>query len=88
MTVRTATGFVASLKTDDFIALCELVRTLCGVDLAHVTAWGFTGLPPIGITRVGGLRAVDPGLGTDVVIRGNDGTAPPCAERPAHCDPD
>jgi chemotaxis protein methyltransferase CheR len=26
-------GFVASLKTDDFAALCELVRSLCGVDL-------------------------------------------------------
>ncbi len=26
-------GFTANLKTDDFVALCELVRRLCGVDL-------------------------------------------------------
>ncbi len=33
----TATGraFQASLVADDFIALCELVRTLCGVDLSQ-----------------------------------------------------
>ncbi len=28
-------GFVAGLKGDDFLVLCELVRTLCGVDLAQ-----------------------------------------------------
>jgi chemotaxis protein methyltransferase CheR len=28
-----ATGFTATLATDDFAALCELVRRLCGVDL-------------------------------------------------------
>jgi chemotaxis protein methyltransferase CheR len=27
--------FTASLKSDDFFALCELVRTLCGVDLSQ-----------------------------------------------------
>jgi chemotaxis protein methyltransferase CheR len=32
---RTATGFTAGLKTDEFAALCELVRSLCGVDLAQ-----------------------------------------------------
>jgi chemotaxis protein methyltransferase CheR len=32
---RTATGFTANLKTDDFVALCELVRSLCGVDLGQ-----------------------------------------------------
>jgi chemotaxis protein methyltransferase CheR len=32
---RTATGFTAGLKTDDFAHLCELVRSLCGVDLAQ-----------------------------------------------------
>jgi chemotaxis protein methyltransferase CheR len=26
-------GFAADIKTDDFVALCELVRRLCGVDL-------------------------------------------------------
>jgi chemotaxis protein methyltransferase CheR len=31
---RTATGFTANLKADDFAALCEFVRSLCGVDLA------------------------------------------------------
>jgi chemotaxis protein methyltransferase CheR len=31
----TTSGFTAGLKTDDFIALCELVRTLCGVDLSQ-----------------------------------------------------
>jgi chemotaxis protein methyltransferase CheR len=31
----TETGFTAGLKTDDFVALCELVRRLCGVDLAQ-----------------------------------------------------
>jgi chemotaxis protein methyltransferase CheR len=31
----TGTGFTATLKTDDFLALCELVRRLCGVDLAQ-----------------------------------------------------
>jgi chemotaxis protein methyltransferase CheR len=35
-TVRGAEpSFEASLKTDDFVALCELVRRLCGVDLAQ-----------------------------------------------------
>jgi chemotaxis protein methyltransferase CheR len=33
MKTATATGFTATLKTDDFVALCELVRRLCGVDL-------------------------------------------------------
>jgi chemotaxis protein methyltransferase CheR len=32
---RTSTGFTANLKTDDFVVLCELVRTLCGVDLGQ-----------------------------------------------------
>ena len=32
---RAATAFTAGLKTDDFAALCELVRRLCGVDLAQ-----------------------------------------------------
>ena len=32
---RAAAGFTANLKTDDFVALCELVRTLCGVDLGQ-----------------------------------------------------
>jgi chemotaxis protein methyltransferase CheR len=31
----TSSGFTAGLKSDDFIALCELVRTLCGVDLSQ-----------------------------------------------------
>ena len=30
-----ATGFVAGLEADDFAALCELVRRLCGVDLSQ-----------------------------------------------------
>jgi chemotaxis protein methyltransferase CheR len=33
--IRTATGFTAGLKVDDFVALCELVRSLCGVDLTQ-----------------------------------------------------
>src|SRR3954447_16647178 len=28
-----AAGFQADLKADDFVALCELVRSVCGVDL-------------------------------------------------------
>jgi chemotaxis protein methyltransferase CheR len=32
---RAATSFTAGLKADDFIALCELVRSLCGVDLTQ-----------------------------------------------------
>jgi chemotaxis protein methyltransferase CheR len=33
---RTSTGgFTAGLKSDDFVALCELVRTLCAVDLSQ-----------------------------------------------------
>jgi chemotaxis protein methyltransferase CheR len=32
---RTTTAFTAGLKTDDFAALCEQVRQLCGVDLAQ-----------------------------------------------------
>jgi chemotaxis protein methyltransferase CheR len=32
---RAATGFQASLQPDDFAALCELVRRLCGVDLSQ-----------------------------------------------------
>jgi chemotaxis protein methyltransferase CheR len=41
MSVRTssrlaaATGFRADLKTDDFAALCETVRSICGVDLSQ-----------------------------------------------------
>jgi chemotaxis protein methyltransferase CheR len=35
LSTRTATGFTATLKTDDFVALCELVRSLCGVDLSQ-----------------------------------------------------
>jgi chemotaxis protein methyltransferase CheR len=31
----TATGFTAGLKADDFAALCETVRSLCGVDLTQ-----------------------------------------------------
>jgi chemotaxis protein methyltransferase CheR len=30
-----AIGFTANLKADDFVALCELVRSLCGVDLTQ-----------------------------------------------------
>jgi len=30
-----ATGFTANLEADDFVALCELVRSLCGVDLTQ-----------------------------------------------------
>jgi chemotaxis protein methyltransferase CheR len=30
-----AGGFTANLKADDFVALCELVRQLCGVDLGQ-----------------------------------------------------
>jgi chemotaxis protein methyltransferase CheR len=33
MRTATAPGFTATVKTDDFVALCELVRRLCGVDL-------------------------------------------------------
>ena len=32
-TAPATSGFTATLKTDDFVALCELVRRLCGVDL-------------------------------------------------------
>jgi chemotaxis protein methyltransferase CheR len=32
---RTTTAFTANLQTDDFAALCERVRQLCGVDLAQ-----------------------------------------------------
>ena len=32
---RPAGAFTANLKADDFVALCELVRTLCGVDLGQ-----------------------------------------------------
>src|SRR4051812_29522445 len=32
---RPAGAFTAGLKTDDFVALCELVRQLCGVDLGQ-----------------------------------------------------
>ena len=35
MRTATATGFTATLKADDFIAFCEQVRRLCGVDLAQ-----------------------------------------------------
>jgi chemotaxis protein methyltransferase CheR len=30
-----SSAFTANLKTDDFVALCELVRSLCGVDLGQ-----------------------------------------------------
>jgi chemotaxis protein methyltransferase CheR len=32
---RTSGAFTANLKSDDFVALCELVRSLCGVDLGQ-----------------------------------------------------
>jgi chemotaxis protein methyltransferase CheR len=32
---RTGGAFTANLKADDFVALCELVRSLCGVDLGQ-----------------------------------------------------
>jgi chemotaxis protein methyltransferase CheR len=35
ISTRTSTGFTANLKADDFVALCELVRSLCGVDLGQ-----------------------------------------------------
>ena len=35
MTVETRTTFQATLRTDDFAALCELVRRRCGVDLSQ-----------------------------------------------------
>jgi len=35
MSTATATAFTATLEADDFVALCELVRRLCGVDLAQ-----------------------------------------------------
>ena len=58
---------------------CEIrvpVAQLTGIDLARVTTWGVAGLPPLARTWIGALRAVDPGLGTDAVIRGGDGTLP------------
>ena len=33
VTTRQAAAFTATVKADDFVALCELVRRLCGVDL-------------------------------------------------------
>jgi chemotaxis protein methyltransferase CheR len=33
LATRQTTGFTATVKADDFTALCELVRRLCGVDL-------------------------------------------------------
>ena len=33
LSTRQATEFTANVKTDDFVALCELVRRVCGVDL-------------------------------------------------------
>ena len=35
MRALAGTGFQASLQTDDFVALCELVRRLCGIDLTQ-----------------------------------------------------
>jgi chemotaxis protein methyltransferase CheR len=35
LSTGTRTGFTANLKADDFVALCEHVRSLCGVDLAQ-----------------------------------------------------
>ena len=35
LAARTATEFQAGIKADDFTALCELVRRLCGVDLTQ-----------------------------------------------------
>jgi chemotaxis protein methyltransferase CheR len=35
MSTATATAVTATLEADDFVALCELVRRLCGVDLAQ-----------------------------------------------------
>ncbi|HSR96261.1 MAG TPA: DUF6519 domain-containing protein, partial [Kofleriaceae bacterium] len=56
---------------------CEMVVTvgeLAGLDLTRLTTWGVTGLPPVARTWIGALRAIDPALGTDAVIRGGDGT--------------
>ncbi len=35
LATRQTTGFTATVKADDFTALCELVRRLCGVDLVQ-----------------------------------------------------
>jgi hypothetical protein len=56
---------------------CEMrvaAGELAGLDLTRLTTWGVTGLPPVARTWIGALRAVDPALGNDVVIRGGDGT--------------
>jgi len=58
---------------------CQLVVTigeLAGLTLTKLASWGFTGLPPLARVWIGALRAFDNGLGTDVVIRGGDGTLP------------
>ncbi|WP_158623862.1 right-handed parallel beta-helix repeat-containing protein, partial [Corallococcus llansteffanensis] len=52
------------------------VSALAGVDAKKVKAWGVLGLPPVARTWVSALRVEDAGLGSDVVIRGGDGTLP------------
>lgn len=49
---------------------------LTGVDLTKVKSWGVLGLPPVARTWVSALRVEDATLGSDVVIRGGDGTLP------------
>lgn len=63
-------GYVAG----QWNALVVPVADFAGLDLTGIVSWGLAELPPVGITRVGGLRVVDPALGDDVVIRGGDGT--------------
>ena len=63
-------GYTAGRWNEIVVPVADFV----GLDLTNIVAWGVTDLPPVGITRIGGLRVVDPGLGEDVVIRGGDGT--------------
>jgi len=62
------------LQTSGWCEIVVAAGELTGVDRTRVRSWGVRGLPPVARTWVGALRAVDAGLGNDVVIRGGDGT--------------
>ncbi len=62
------------LRPSGWCELAVAVGELAGLNLANLVTWGVKGLPPVARTWLGALRAVDTGLGTDVVIRGGDGS--------------
>lgn len=64
------------LATSGWGEIVVPLAELGSLDRTKLASWGVVGLPPVARTWIGALRATDPALGNDVVIRGGDGTLP------------